>query len=97
VSLEIGQTRSGSPVAADGLDRTFLESSQARSLFSGIAGLMEDEAAVLGLVTSEIAWRSLTAKVAVDTRGVDVETAGHIFRDFLGSVGHGTQAAALAA
>ncbi len=97
MNLGIVPTRSGSPVAADRLDGALLEGSQARSLFGGIAGLLEHETAMLGLVASEILGRGLAAEVAVDTRGVDVKTAGNVFRDFFGSVGHGNQVAALAA
>ena len=70
---------------------------EARSLLGCVAGLMENETAVLGLVASEIhRARSRGRGRSRCAGGVDVESTGNVFRDFLGSVGHGIQVVTVA-
>ena len=83
-----------SAVASDRLDRTLVESCGAGCLLGSVARLLEDVAAVLGVVASEIQRGGFAAQVAVDARGIDIEPAGDVFGQPVVRVGHGAQVVA---
>jgi hypothetical protein len=78
----------GSPIAADGLHRAILERGQACSLLCGIGRLLIYVTMAPHFVAAEIQGCDLSAKVAVDTGGVDVESAGYVLRYFVRRFGH---------
>ena len=83
-----GSVTEFSTVAADGFYRAFLECGQAVGFFRRIEGLMEDKAAVLGLIAFEIARGRFATKIAVDARRINVETARDVFGYSVVPVGH---------
>ena len=79
-----------STVVADGFNRAFLQSGQSGGFLGGVGGLAIDVAVALGIVAPEVLRGRLPAEVAIDARGIDIESAGDVLLQPLCPVSHGS-------
>lgn len=87
-SVLVGAKSGRVAVVADGFNGTLFQGGEARRLFGRVLRLAHDEAVPVFVLADEVEWGRLTAEVAVDAGGVDVEATGDVLGDLLALVGH---------